>query len=73
MTKLTFYTDNCPSTVSFSHEGKVKVGKVTQNLAVGKVNQNLNPNKDHNHKNVSICMLKICGSTIYRPLKIIFK
>ena len=60
-TSLTFYTNNRLSTVSFSHED------------VGKIIQNLNPNKAHGHDNISIRMLKICGSTIYRPLEIIFK
>ena len=60
-TSLTFYTDNRLSTVSFSNED------------VGKIIQNLNPNKAHGHDNISIRMLKICGSTIYRPLEIIFK
>ena len=60
-TSLTFYTDNRLSTISFSHED------------VGKFIQNLNPNKAHGHDNISIRMLRICGSTIYRPLEIIFK
>ena len=47
--------------MSFSHED------------VGKIIENLNPNKAHGHDNISIRMLKICGSTIYRPLEIIFK
>ena len=60
-TSLTFYTNNRLSTVSFSHED------------IGKIIQNLNPNKANGHDNISIRMLKICGSTIYRPLEIIFK
>ena len=39
----------------------------------GKIIQNLNPNKAYSLDNISIYMLKICGSTIYRPLKLIFK
>ena len=60
-TSLTFYTNNQLSTVSFSHEN------------VGKIIQNLNPNKAHGYDNISVRMLKICGSTIYRSLEIIFK
>ena len=60
-TSLAFYTDNRLSTVSFSHED------------VGKIIQNLNPNKAHSHDNISISMLKICGSTTCPPLEIIFK
>ena len=37
------------------------------------LNQNLDPNKAHGHDNVSIRMLKICGSFIHKPLEIIFK
>ena len=34
---------------------------------------NLDPNKAHDHDEVSIRMLKICGNSICRPLSIIFK
>ena len=40
---------------------------------IGKIIQNLNPNKAHGHDNISIGMLKICGSFIYGPLELIFK
>ena len=59
-TSLTFYTDNCLSAVYFSHE------------YVGKIIPNVNPNKAHGHGYISICMLKICGWTIYRPSERIF-
>ena len=61
MLNLTFYNDNRLSTINYSHED------------VGKIIQNLNPNKVHGRDNSSIFMLKICGSTIYKPLEIIFK
>ena len=35
--------------------------------------QNLNPNETHSHDNISIRMLKVCGSSIYGPLELIFK
>ena len=38
-----------------------------------KIIQNLNLIKAHGHDKISIRMLKICGSTIYIPLEIIFK
>ena len=60
-TSLTFYTNNRLSKVSFSHED------------VDKIIENLNPNKAHGHENISISILKICGSTIYRSLETIFK
>ena len=38
-----------------------------------KIFQSLNPNKAHGNDNVSVLMLEIYGSTIYRPLETIFK
>ena len=35
--------------------------------------QNLDPNKAHDDNNISIRMLKICRSSIYKPLETIFK
>ena len=57
---FTLYTDNRPSTVTFSQDDVVKVI------------QNLNPNKFHGHDNISIRMLKIYGSSLYGPLELIF-
>ena len=57
---IQYLTDNCLSCVSFSHD---KIAKVIQNL---------DPNKVHGHDNISICMLKVCGPSIYKPLEIIF-
>ena len=58
---FTLYTDNRLSTVTFSQDD------------IGKIIQNLNPNKAHGHDNISIRMLKICVSSIYEPLELIFK
>ena len=58
---FTVYTDNRQSTVTFSQDG------------IGKIIQNLNPNKAHGHGNISIRMLKICGSSNYGPLELIYK
>ena len=58
---FTLYTDNRPSAVTFSQDD------------IGKIFQNLNPNKDHDHDNISIRMLKIFSSSIYGPLELIFK
>ena len=55
------YTDNRLSTVTFSQDD------------IGEIIQNLNPNKAHGHDNISIRMLKICGSSIYGPPGLIFK
>ena len=41
--------------------------------AIGKIIQNLDSNKAHGHDNISICMLKICGDSIYEPFEIILR
>ena len=58
---LHYLTDNRLSSVSFSQND------------IAKIIQNLDPNKAHGHDNISIRMLKICGSSIYKPLEMIFK
>ena len=57
LSNLTPYTDSRLSTVTFSHED------------IRKTIQNLNPNKAHGQDNLSVHMLKICGSSIYGPKK----
>ena len=54
-------TDNRLSSVRFSQDD------------IAKIIQNLDQNKAHGHDNISIRMLKICGSSIYKPLEMIFK
>ena len=58
---LHYLTDNRLSSVRFSQDD------------IAKIIQNLDPNKAHGHDNISIRMLKICGSSIYKPLEMIFK
>ena len=58
---FTLYIDNRLSAVTFSQDN------------IGKIIQNLNPSKAHSHDNTSIRMLKLCGSSIYGPLELIFK
>ena len=58
---LHFLTNNRLCFVSFSQDD------------IGEIIQNLDPNKVHGHNSISICMLKICGSSIYKPLEMIFK
>ena len=53
---FTLYTNNQLSTVTFTQD------------YIGKTIQNLNTNKAYGHDNISIRMLKICGSSIYGPL-----
>ena len=54
-------TDSRLSSVRFSQDD------------IAKIIQNLDPNKVHGHDNISIRMLKICGSSICKPLEMIFK
>ena len=54
-------TDNHLSSVSFSQGDTAKII------------QNLDSNKTHGHDNISIRMLKICGSSIYKSLEMMFK
>ena len=58
---LHYLTDNHLSSVSFSQDD------------IAKIIQNLGSNKAHGHDNTSIRILKICGSSIYKPLEMIFK
>ena len=54
-------TDNRLSSVRFSQD------------EIAKIIQNLDPNKAHGADNISIGILKICGSSICKPLEMIFK
>ena len=58
---LHYLTDNRLSSVRFSQDD------------IAKIIQNLDPDKAYRHDNISIRMLKICGSSIYKPLEMIFK
>ena len=59
--QLHYLTDNCLSSESFSQDD------------VAKIIHSLDPNKAHDHDNTSSRMLKISGSSIYKPLEMIFK
>ena len=58
---LHYLTDNRLSSVSCSQDD------------FAKIIQNLDPNKAHGHDNMSIRVLKICGSSIYKPVEMIVK
>ena len=60
-THMQYLTNNRLSSITFSEEDIVKII------------QNLDSGKAHGHDNISIRLLKICGSAIYKPLNIIFK
>ena len=58
---LHYLTDNRLSSVRFSQDD------------FAKIIQNRDSNKAHDHDNISIRILKICGSSMYKPLEMIFK
>ena len=58
---MQYLTNNRLSSVTFSQDDTAKLI------------QNFNSGKAHDHDNISIRMLKICGSAIYKPLPIIFE
>ena len=58
---LHYLTDSRLSSVSFSQDD------------IAKIVQNVDPNKALGHDKISIRMLKICGSSIYKPLEMVFK
>ena len=39
----------------------------------GKIIKGLDPNKAHGHDMISIRILKLCGGSIYKPLRLIFR
>ena len=55
-TSLSFRTDKRLSSATFSAED------------IAKIIQGLSPSKTHEHDNISIRMLKICGDTPSRPV-----
>ena len=60
-THMQYLTNNRLSSVTFSQDD------------IAKIIQNLDSGKPHGHNNISIRMLKICGSVVYELLAIIFK
>ena len=58
---LNYKTDNRLLTANFSIDN------------IAKIQQNLDPNKAHDHHNVSIRMLQLCGNSICKRLELIFK
>ena len=58
---LVYHTDEKLSDIVFNSED------------IGKLISGLDPNKAHEHDMISICMLKICGESIHKPLESIFQ
>ena len=55
-----------------------RIGNTVSSIYFGlddivKIIQKLDPNKAHGHDMISICMLKICGNSIYKPFQLIFR
>ena len=55
------YSDNRLSSASFYQDD------------IAKISQSYDANKAHRHDNINIRMLKMCGSSIYKPLEMILK
>ena len=45
---------------------------LSSQMEIGNIIQGLDPNKAHDQDKISICMLKICGKSIWKSLKIIY-
>ena len=60
-TNLAPRTDQSLTSINFSQDDILKII------------QNLNPNKAHGPDKISIRMIKICGDSLCKPLKMIFK
>ena len=59
--QILYLTDSRLSSVCFSQDN------------IAKIIQSLDPNNPHDHDNISICMVKIFGSSTFKPLEMIFK
>ena len=55
------HTNSILETIIFSKEDIYKIIK------------NIDPNKAHGHDMISICMIKLCGISICKPIEIIFR
>ena len=60
-TNLASRTDQSLTSINFSQDDILKII------------QNLNPNKAHGPDKISICMIKICGKSLCKPLEINFQ
>ena len=60
LSMLEYLTQSCLSSITFSKDG------------IAKLIHNLDPNKAHGHDQISIRILKLCSTSICKPLEIIF-
>ena len=58
---MIIFTDESLSNITFADKD------------IGRITSGLDPSKAHGHDMMSICMLKICGDSIYKPLALIFR
>ena len=61
-----------PGYINYTTEKRLSTGTLSVKT-IDKITHNLDFNKAHGHNNISIPMLKICGDSIYKPLKIIVR
>ena len=60
-----------PRTLSYKTNERLYSIKITDDDIL-KIIAKLDPNKAHGHDKMSICMIKICSTSIYKPLRFIF-
>ena len=60
-----------PPTLSYKTNERLSSVKITDHDIL-KIIAKLDPNKAHGHDKISICMIKICSTSICKPLRFIF-
>ena len=76
-----FFSEQCSLLKSSSKLSNNLVPQTDQSLTsikfsqddILKIIQNLNPNKAHGRGKMSICMIKICANSLWKPLEMIFE
>ena len=61
-----------PANISFRTEERLPTFDICS-IDIVKIIRSLNPNKAHGQDEISICMMKICASSISKPLVILFR
>ena len=64
---LIFNNGLLPSYINHTIENRFSTVALSVEI-IGKIIPNLDSNKVHGHDNLSICLLKICGDSVYKPL-----
>ena len=76
-----FFTQQCNAIENVSTLPNDLVFETTERISsfdiskgyISKIIRSLDPNKAHGHNGISICMLKLCASSILKPLYLLFK